>query len=144
MKLYHVQNEGERMIQSSKKIELSCSIKKVWSIMTNNKAYSWRSDISSIKIIDDTRFIEYTKKGYPTAFTITAKVECKEYRFKMKNSNMDGEWVGFLQILPNGNVELELTEQIEVNHFMMKLFAKPYLHHQQKTYIRDLKRELLK
>lgn len=132
------------MIQSNIKIELSCDINKLWMIMTDNTKYSWRSDLSRIKIIDDTRFIEYTKKGYPTAFTIVSKIECKEYRFKMKNTNLEGEWVGSLQSLSNGNVKLELTEKIEVNHFLMKLFAKPYLRHQQKTYIRNLKCELSK
>ncbi|MEI3507595.1 MAG: hypothetical protein V8R01_00380 [Bacilli bacterium] len=42
-------------------------------IVTNNEDYLWRSDLSTIEIIDDTHFVEYTKKGYPTYFTITSK-----------------------------------------------------------------------
>lgn len=121
------------MIQSEMRIEVNCDIYKIWSVITNNKDFSWRSDLSRIKIIDDTRFIEYTKKGYPTAFTILSKIECREYHFRMKNTNLDGEWFGCLQSLSNGNVELKPTEKIEVKHFIMRLFAKRYLRHQQKT-----------
>ena len=46
--------------------------------------------------------------------------------------------------LPNGNIEPDFTEEIEVNNFIMKLLAKPYLKSQQKRYMRDLEKELNK
>lgn len=42
-------------------------IEAVWSVVTDNQNYSWRSDLSKIDILGDGKtFIEYTKKGFPT------------------------------------------------------------------------------
>lgn len=57
---------------------------------------------------------------------------------------MKGRWIGTFKELPNGQIELDFTEEIEVNSLIMKLLAKPYLKSQQKRYMRDLKKELNK
>lgn len=130
------------MIKSNIKYEFKASREKIWNIITNNQDYSWRSDLSKIEMVDDDHFTEYTKKNYPTYFTITEKREPEEYRFHMENTNMKGNWIGILKQLPNGNTEIDFTEEIEVNHFIMKLLAKSYLKTQQKQYIADLERAL--
>lgn len=130
------------MIYANSKKEFPYPKNKIWQIVTDNTYYAWRSDLSKIEIVDETHFIEYTKKGYPTDFTITVKQECAEYRFKLRNSNLHGIWSGIFRELPNGNTELELTEEIEVQAPLMKLLAKPYLKSQQKRYIRDLEKAL--
>ena len=49
------------------------NIKNIWKIITDNEYYSWRSDISEIKIIaPHHKFIEVSKNGIQTVFTITA------------------------------------------------------------------------
>ena len=106
--------------------------------------YVWRSDLSKIEIIDDTHFVEYTKNNFPTYFTITSKEKLKEYKFDLENTNLKGKWIGIFKELPNGNIELDFTEEIEVNNFIMKIFAKSYLKSQQKRYMRDLERALNK
>ncbi len=61
------------MIKSNIKKEFNCDMEKIWNIITDNYNYAWRSDISKIEVIDDKHFIEYTKNGYSTYFTITFK-----------------------------------------------------------------------
>lgn len=130
------------MVNLNIKKEFHCNIEKLWNIITDNTKYTWRSDLSKIEIIDNTHFIEYSKNNYPTYFTITSKVDLKEYKFDIENSNIKGKWIGIFKKLDNGNVLLDFTEKIETNKFIMKLFTKPYLKNQQKRYMKDLEREL--
>ena len=130
------------MIRSNIKKQFSCDRNKLWDIITDNSNYVWRSDLSKIEIIDDTHFVEYTKNNFPTYFTILSKEKLKEYKFDLKNANLKGKWIGIFKELPNGNIELDFTEEIEVNSFIMKLLAKSYLKSQQKRYMRDLERAL--
>ena len=46
-------------------------VQTVWNIITDVKNYIWRTDLSKTEIISDKQFIEYTKNGYATTFTIT-------------------------------------------------------------------------
>ena len=132
------------MIRSNIKKQFSCDRNKLWDIITDNSNYAWRSDLSKIEIIDDIHFVEYTKNNFPTYFTITSKEKLKEYKFDLKNANLKGKWIGIFKELPNGNIELDFTEEIEVNSFIMKLLVKSYLKSQQKRYMRDLEKELNK
>ncbi len=50
------------MTRSNIKITFHCDKNKLWDKITDNNNYAWRSDISRIEIIDDTHFVEYTKK----------------------------------------------------------------------------------
>ena len=132
------------MIKSNIKKQFSCDKNRLWDIITNNAYYAWRSDLSKIEVIDNTHFIEYTKNNFPTYFTVTSKEKLKVYKFDLKNANLKGTWSGIFQELPNGNIEIDFTEEIELNNAAMKLLAKPYLKSRQKRYIRDLERELNK
>ena len=130
------------MIKSNIKKEFTCDIKKLWNIITDNTKYTWRSDLSKIEIIDDKHFVEYAKNNFQTYFTITSKEYLKEYKFDIENANIKGRWIGLFKELPSGNVELDFTEEIETNNFIMKLLAKQYLKSMQKRYMRDLEKEL--
>ena len=132
------------MIKSNIKKQFSCDKNKLWNIITDNSNYKWRTDLSKIEIIDETHFVEYTINNFPTYFTITAKEKLKEYKFDLENANLKGKWSGIFNELPNGNIELDFTEEIDVNSLIMKLLAKPYLKSQQKRYMKDLEKELNK
>lgn len=132
------------MIKSNIKKQFSCDKNRLWDIITDNAYYAWRSDLSKIEVIDNTHFIEYTKNNFPTYFTVTSKEKLKVYKFDLKNANLKGTWSGIFQELPNGNIEIDFTEEIELNNAAMKLLAKLYLKSRQKRYIRDLERELNK
>lgn len=59
------------MATSNIKVRIPCDIHKVWGVVTAVEHYTWRSDLSKTEVISDKQFIEYTKEGYPTTFTIT-------------------------------------------------------------------------
>lgn len=130
------------MIKSNITKEFSCDKEKLWSVITDNTNYSWRSDLSKIEIVDENHFVEYAENNFPTYFEITKKEKLKEYRFNIKNANIKGSWTGLFKELPNGNTELSFTEEIETGNYFMKLFAKPYLKAQQKRYMRDLENRI--
>lgn len=132
------------MIKSNMRKEFSCDKETLWKVITDNSNYSWRSDLSKIEITDDNHFTEYSKNGYPTYFTITSKQKLKEYKFDLENTNIKGKWTGIFKELPDGNIELDFTEEIETDNIIMKLLAKPYLKNQQKRYFRDLQKEISK
>lgn len=132
------------MIKSIIKRQFCCDKNKLWEIITNNSTYSWRSDLSKIVIVDQTHFIEYDKNNFPTYFTITKKEKLKEYKFDIENTNLKGKWTGLFTELDNGNIEMTFIEEIEVNNFIMKIFAKSYLKRQQKRYMSDLEIKLNK
>ena len=49
-------------------------VQKVWNIVLAVDKYNLsRSDLSKTEIINDKQFIEYTKNGYATTFTVTVK-----------------------------------------------------------------------
>lgn len=132
------------MIKSNIKKQFSCDKNKLWNIIIDNSNYKWRTDLSKIEIIDETHFVEYNTRNFPTYFTITTKEKLKEYKFDLENANLKGKWIGIFKELTNGNIELDFTEEIEVNSLIMKLLAKSYLKSQQKKYMKNLERELNK
>lgn len=130
------------MTISNIKESFKSDIVKVWNTMTSLDDYAWRSGLSKIEVIEDNKiFIEYTKDGYSTKFTITAFVPYERYEFDMENENMSGHWVGLLSE-SNGVVTVDFTENVEAKKLIMKPFVKLYLKKQQSLYIKDLKKAL--
>lgn len=129
------------MAVSRIKAVFQSDIQTVWAVATSLKEYAWRSDLSKIEIVDEHRFIEYTKEGYATTFTITEQEPCKYWVFDMENSNMKGHWTGrFRQ--KNGQTEIDFTENVTAKKIWMKPFVKAYLKKQQDLYVRDLTKAL--
>ena len=61
-------------------------IHKVWDIVfAVDKYSSWRSDLSKTEIINEKQFIEYTKDGYATTFSITAVEPYRRAEFQHKD-----------------------------------------------------------
>ena len=117
------------------------NIKDVWNIVTSLDNYQWRSDLSKIEVISDKQFIEYTKDGYATTFTITVSKPFERWEFDMENSNMKGHWTGVFSF-QNGQTEIEFTEDIIVKKLLMKPFVKSFLKKQQELYVSDLRKAL--
>ena len=60
------------MAVSNIKALIPGELQKVWELVLNTENYAaWRSDLSKTEAISDKQFIEYTKNGYPTTFTVT-------------------------------------------------------------------------
>lgn len=129
------------MAISKIKAVFSASLQEVWDIVTSLENYQWRSDLSRIEIISEQQFVEYTKQGYATAFTITVTESCKRWEFDMENSNMKGHWTGIFSE-KNGLTEIDFTEDVVAKKAIMKPFIKAFLKKQQEQYIADLKKAL--
>ena len=126
------------MAVSNMRTTFQCEVKKAWEIVTSLEKYTWRSDLSRIEILNDKQFVEYTKEGYATSFTITVVEPCQRWEFDMENDNIEGHWRGvFTQ--RDGQTEIEFTEDVAAKKFFMKPFVKSYLKKQQIQYIEDLR-----
>ncbi|QQQ86861.1 MULTISPECIES: SRPBCC family protein [Peptostreptococcales] len=119
-------------------------IQKVWDIVLDVGKYSiWRSDLSKVEIINDNQFIEYTKDGYATTFTVTILEPYKRWEFDMENSNMKGHWIGVFNSKEN-KTQIDFTENVIPKKWIMKPFIKSYLKKQQMQFINDLKKAIEK
>lgn len=129
------------MATSNIKAVFSCDIQKVWDVVTSLSNYWWRSDLSKVKILSEKEFIEYTKDGYPTKFTVTYTEICKRWEFDMENSNMKGHWIGVFTDKGN-ETEIDFTEFVEAKKWFMKPFVKSYLRKQQSQFVEDIRKAL--
>ena len=116
-------------------------IQELWNIVTSLEKYQWRSDLSKIEIINEKQFIEYTKEGFATTFTITVSEPCKRWEFDMENSNIKGHWTGIFTE-KDGQTEIDFTEDATATKLIMKPFVKVFLKKQQELYVSDLKKAL--
>lgn len=129
------------MAVSNIKVLFQCDIKKVWDTVTSLEKYQWRSDLSKIEILNDKQFIEYTKDGFATAFTITAYEPYKRWEFDMENNNIKGHWTGVFTE-KDGQTEIDFTENVTAKKLIIKPFVKTFLKKQQELYVADLKKVL--
>ena len=128
------------MTISNIKDSIDSNIHKVWeTVLAVDKYTQWRSDLSKTEVINEEQFIEYTKNGYPTTFTITVVEPHKRWEFDMENSNMKGHWIGIFTSIDD-KTEIDFTAK----KFYMKPFVKAYLKKQQTQFVMDLKRILEK
>lgn len=127
------------MAISNMKATFQCDIQKIWNIVTSLDNYSWRSDLDRIEVIDENRFVEYSKEGYATTFTITNTEPCRRWEFDMNNDNMSGHWIGIFSY-ENGITTIDFTENVTAKKLVMKPFVKSYLNKQQSVYAADLER----
>lgn len=117
-------------------------IHKVWDIVLAIDKYStWRSDLSKTEVINDKKFVEHTKDGYATTFTVTMVEPYKRWEFDIENSNMKGHWIGVF-ISKGNETQIDLTENVIPKKWFMKPFVKSYLKKQQMQFILDLKKVL--
>lgn len=130
------------MAVSSIKEVINSNVKKVWDMVLDYENYTWRSDLSKTEVIDENQFIEYTKDGYPTTFTVTLTEPFKRWEFDMENTNMKGHWTGVFTE-KGDSTEIEFTEYVEAKKFYLKPFVKLYLKKQQKQFVSDLEKELM-
>ena len=129
------------MAVSKVKVIFPDDVKKVWETVTSLENVAWRSDLSRIEIVDDKMFIEYTKEGYATTFTVTATDPYRRWEFDMENDNMKGHWTGVFTQKGEGT-EVDFTEDVTAKKLVMKPFVGAYLRKQQAQYIADLSKAL--
>ena len=126
------------MAVSNIKALIPGELQKVWELVLNTENYAaWRSDLSKTEVINDEQFIEYTKDGYPTTFTMTLVEPHRRWEFDMENSNMKGHWIGIFTARGD-KTEIDFTEQVEAKKLLMKPFVKSYLKKQQAQFVADI------
>ena len=130
------------MASSNIKAVILGGLQQVWELILDIENYAaWRSDLSKTEVISDTQFIEYTKDGYPTTFTVTLFEPYKRWEFDMENSNMKGHWIGVFTDKGN-ETEIDFTECVEARNWLMKPFVKSYLKKQQAQFVADISKAL--
>ena len=126
------------MAVSNIKALIPGELQKVWELVLDIENYgAWRSDLSKTEVINDEQFIEYTKDGYPTTFTVTLVEPYRRWEFDMENSNMKGHWIGIFTAKAD-ETEIDFTECVEVKKLLMKPFVKSYLKKQQIQFVADI------
>ena len=118
-------------------------VDQVWQAVTDLAHTAWRSDLARVEVVDETHFIEHTKSGYATNFTVTACEPPHRWAFTMENGNMSGSWEGIFEETADGT-RLTCTETVNAKHWWMRPFVPGYLKRQQKRYLNDLQKKLLK
>ncbi len=126
------------MATSNMKAVIPGELRQVWALVLDIENYgNWRSDLSKVEVISDKQFIEYTKDGYPTTFTVTLVEPYKRWAFDMENSNMSGHWIGVFAEKGH-ETEIDFTECVEAKKLLMKPFVKAYLKKQQAQFVADI------
>ena len=126
------------MASSNIKALIPSELRQVWDFVLDIENYTaWRSDLSKTEVISDEQFIEYTRDGYPTTFTVTLVEPYRRWEFDMENSNMKGHWTGIFTA-KGDETEIDFTEQVEAKKLLMKPFVKSYLKKQQIQFVADI------
>lgn len=131
------------MATSKVKVHFPCPVEQVWRVVTDFSRTTWRSDLARVEILDEDHFVEHTKSGYATNFTVTAYEPLRYWAFTMENDNMSGSWEGIFEAA-KGGTQLTCTETVNAKRWWMRPFVPGYLKRQQKLYLDDLREELLK
>ena len=130
------------MATSNIKAMIPSDLRKVWDFVLDIENYgTWRSDLSKTETINEKQFIEYTKGGYPTTFTVTLVEPYRRWEFDMENSNMKGHWIGVFTN-KGKETEIDFTEFVEAKKLLMKPFVKLYLKKQQAQFVADMRKTL--
>ena len=126
------------MAVSNIKALIPGELQKVWDLVLDIENYgAWRSDLSKAEVISDKQFIEYTKDGYPTTFTVTLAEPYRRWEFDMENNNMTGHWTGIFTA-KGDETEIDFTEQVKAKKWLLKPFVKSYLRKQQTQFVADI------
>ncbi len=126
------------VITSSIKATFPCNLQRVWDTVTSLSDYSWRSDIERIEVISDTQFVEITKGGSQTTFTIIKQEPYRLWEFNMENEIIKGHWIGVF-CGDKKSTTINFTEYIKLKKWFPSMFVKIYLKMQQRKYVRDLR-----
>lgn len=130
------------MAVSNIKALITGELQKVWELVLDIENYgAWRSDLSKTEVISDKKFIEYTKEGYPTTFTVTLVEPYRRWEFDMENSNMTGHWTGIFTA-KGDETEIDFTERVEAKKWLLKPFVNSYLKKQQAQFVADIRKAL--
>ena len=131
------------MATSKVTVQFPCPVEQVWQTVADLAHTAWRSDLAWVEVLDETHFVEHTKSGYATNFTVMACEPFRRWAFTMENGNMSGSWEGIFEAA-EGGTRLTCSETVNAKRWWMRPVVPGYLKRQQKLYLDDLRRELLR
>lgn len=118
-------------------IILNDKVSNVFNKVIDIKNVNWRSDLNVIKGIDDNNFIEYSKKNYPTFYTVLKNTKNKAYELEFINNKVEGHIkYSFKKEEDKTNVTVILD--VTFVNAKFKVIAKQKLKNQWKRFIVDL------
>lgn len=88
--------------------------------------------------------VKVAADGYAIKFIVTACEPFGLWAFTMENGNLSGSWKGVFEAVADGGTRLHCTETVNAKRWWMRPFVPGYLKRQQKRYLDDLRKELLK
>lgn len=125
------------MAKSRIMITLDCPVNRVWDKVMDFSNSEWRSDLSKSEIVDPSHFIEVSKSGITTYFTVVCQNKYQKLSFLVENKNMKGKWEG-LFICHDNHTTLDFLEDVVSKKLILRPFIKRYLRKQQSLYVADL------
>ena len=125
------------MAKSRIMITLDCPVNRVWDKVTDFSNSEWRSDLSKTEILDSAHFIEVSKSGITTKFTVVGQDKCQKLVLLVENKNMKGKWEGLFTCHDN-HTTLDFSEDLVSKKLILRPFIKRYLRKQQSLYVADL------
>ena len=124
---------------SVRKEILPCDMETIWAVITRRRDTGWRSDLDRVEWEDDTHFVEYTKGGTATRFTVTASHPPRHWALALENPHLTGRWTGMLEPVPEGT-RVIFAESVFPRRCWLRPLVGLYLKRQQKQYFADLRR----
>lgn len=107
------------MAASRVTVHFPCPVERVWQTVTDLMNTAWRGDLARVEILNETHFVEHTKSGYATNFTVTACEPLCRWAFTMENGSMSGTWVGIFETA-EGGARLTCIETVNAKHWWMR------------------------
>ena len=114
------------MATSKVTVNFPCAVEQVWQTVTDLTNTAWRSDLKRVEVLDEAHFVEYTKNGYATNFTVTARELFRRWAFTMENGNMSVSWEEIFEAAESGT-RLHCAEIVNAKHWWMRPFVPGYL-----------------
>ena len=133
--IIQVDEVGSMHLESN--IILEDTIANIYKKITDIHNTSWRSDLKVVKGIDDNNFIEYSKKDYPTFYTVLKNVKNKTYELEFTNNKVEGHILYILKKEDN-KTNLSITVDLTLVDAKIKMLAKQKLKKQWSKFVSDL------
>lgn len=117
----------------------------VWEMLQAVEGYpAWRRNVSRVEVINEKQFIEYTKDGYSTTFTVLTSEPSSRLELDVENSHIKGRWIG--TFIPSGNeTVMKVTasgtaKQLSSRPIGKGVFENVYLKKELEQFAEDLKK----
>ena len=127
---------------------IGANIERVFAVVTNLQAQSWRTDAPQIRILDQRVgaevWIETPKHGPEIKFRTKVKTAPNLFVIEIiENPQFGGTWTGKFSATEDGKTRIEFTETVALNGFVSKLFSYVFFNIEKNVeqYVADLKAE---